>query len=84
MKPSLALIIAPLLLSLGACATPPQPAERPYTEAEIKQFALELLSRSGLSFEDYEKVRRALLDPEYRMSNSIKRRGADTPGGERG
>lgn len=72
MKRSFALVLAPLVLLLSACAAQPAPAERPYTEAEIKQFALEMLSRSSLSYEDYEKIRRALLNPKHRMSESIR------------
>ncbi|UTW08776.1 hypothetical protein [Pseudomonas benzenivorans] len=63
--------LAGLVLALAGCTTPP-PAERPYSDAEIKQFSLELLSRSGLPYEDYERVRRALMKPERRMSNTIR------------
>lgn len=67
----LALLIAlPLLLT--GCASPQSAAERPYTDAEIKQFALEMLTRSGLPYEDYEKIRSALQAPNYRVSNSIR------------
>lgn len=70
MHRSLALLLIPLSLTLAACTTQPAPEERPYSEAEIKQFALELLSRSGLPYEDYEKIRRALLKPSQRMSRA--------------
>lgn len=72
MKRSLAALLVPLALLLGACAAQPSPAERPYSEAEIKQFALEMLSRSSLSHEDYEKIRQALLNPRQRMSTAIE------------
>jgi PBP1b-binding outer membrane lipoprotein LpoB len=71
-KRSLALTLAALALLLSGCAAQPTSSERPYTEAEIKQFALEMLSRSSLSYEDYQKIRRALLNPTQRMSNSIE------------
>jgi len=70
MKSLLTLSLSMLLL--GGCATKPAPAERPYSDAEIKQFSLELLSRSGLPYEDYERIRRALTAPSHRMSNAIK------------
>jgi len=72
MQRSLALALAPLSLALAACAAQPAPEEHPYREAEIKQFALELLSRSGLPYEDYEKIRRALLTPSPRMSSALE------------
>lgn len=64
-----ALVLAALI---SGCSTAPTPAERPYTDAEIKQFALEVLSRSSLSFEDYEKIRRALSDPSHRLSTRLE------------
>ena len=64
-----ALVLAVLI---SGCSTAQPPAERPYTDAEIKQFALEVLSRSSLSYEDYEKIRRALSAPSHRMSTSIE------------
>ncbi|MNG21454.1 hypothetical protein D3C84_1058170 [compost metagenome] len=85
MKRPLAVLLVAFALFLGGCATQPAPAERPYTDAQIKQFALELLSRSSLSYEDYEKIRRALMNPSHRMSNAIK--DVDTlerPGADRG
>ena len=85
MHRSFTLILIPLTLALAACATQPAPEERPYSEAEIKQFALELLSRSGLPYEDYEKIRRALLKPSSRMSSAIDNTdAAPRQGAERG
>ena len=66
------LTLSLIMLLLGGCAIQPDPAERPYSDAEIKQFSLELLSRSGLPYEDYERIRRALTAPSHRMSNAIK------------
>ncbi|TWC43065.1 hypothetical protein FBY03_101258 [Pseudomonas sp. SJZ079] len=66
------LLTLSLIMLLGGCASQPDPAERPYSDAEIKQFSLELLSRSGLPYEDYERIRRALTTPSHRMSNAIK------------
>ena len=59
-------------LVLAGCTSQPSPEQRPYTDAEIKQFALEMLNRSGLPYEDYMKIRSALLDPNHRMSNAIR------------
>ena len=42
MQRSLLVLLTLLTLSLAGCATPQSAAERPYTDAEIKQFALEL------------------------------------------
>ncbi|NQD95354.1 hypothetical protein HP532_22110 [Pseudomonas sp. CrR25] len=72
MKRPLALALIAFALFLAGCASSPAPEQRPYSDAEIKQFALELLSRSGLPYEDYEKIRRALQKPAHRMSNAIR------------
>jgi hypothetical protein len=68
MQRPIALVLAGLSLALAGCSSAP-PAERPYSDAEIRQFSLELLSRSGLPYEDYERIRRALLKPGERNSN---------------
>lgn len=72
MKRSFALLLAALTVVLSGCASQPEPREPAYSDAEVKQFALEVLSRSSLSMEDYEKIRKALLNPNHSMSNSIK------------
>lgn len=72
MQRSRLLLLAVFTFILVGCASPQSAAERPYTNAEVKQFALEMLSRSGLSYEDYEKIRSALQAPNYRVSNSIR------------
>ncbi|TBU77201.1 hypothetical protein DNK06_02230 [Pseudomonas daroniae] len=72
MQRSLLLLLTVFTLLLTGCASPQSAAERPYTDAEVKQFALEMLSRSGLPYEDYEKIRSALQAPNYRVSNSIR------------
>ena len=46
---------------LAGCATQPSPEMRPYTAEETKQLALEALGRRGLSFDDYQRQRAALL-----------------------
>ncbi|EIK62610.1 hypothetical protein NM213_00035 [Pseudomonas lactis] len=46
---------------LAGCATQPSPELRPYTAEETKQLALEALGRRGLSFDDYQRQRAALL-----------------------
>ncbi|SDG88545.1 hypothetical protein SAMN05216588_101307 [Pseudomonas flavescens] len=72
MQRSLFLPLTLFALFLTGCAAPQAAAERPYTDAEVKQFALEMLSRSGLPYDDYEKIRHALQAPDYRVSNSIR------------
>ncbi|WP_339485963.1 hypothetical protein [Pseudomonas sp. EL_65y_Pfl2_R95] len=72
MKRSIALLLTALTVVLSGCATQPEPREAAYSDAEVKQFALEVLSRSSLSMEDYEKIRKALLNPNRPMSDSIK------------
>lgn len=72
MQRSLLALLTALTLLLTGCASPQSAAERPYTNEEVKQYALEMLSRSGLSYEDYEKIRSALQAPTYRVSNSIR------------
>ena len=46
---------------LAGCATHPSPELRPYTAQETKQLALEALGRRGLSFDDYQQQRAALM-----------------------
>lgn len=72
-------MLATLSLLLAGCTTQSAPPERPYSDAQIKQFALEMLSRSNLPYEDYEKIRRALMNPTHRMSNAIKDVKATAP-----
>ena len=45
---------------LAGCATHASPELRPYTAEESKQLALEVLSRRGLSFDEYQQQRAAL------------------------
>lgn len=46
---------------LAGCATHPSPELRPYTAQESKQLALEALGRRGLSFDEYQQQRAALM-----------------------
>ncbi len=64
MKHAHILALAVTTLILAGCASRPEPELRPYTDAEVKQFALEMLSRAGLPYDDYEKVRQALIHPK--------------------
>ncbi|MDA8484690.1 hypothetical protein NNO07_16595 [Pseudomonas resinovorans] len=64
MKHAHILALSVMALILTGCASQPEPEQRPYTDAEVKQFALEMLSRAGLPYDDYEKVRQALLHPK--------------------
>ncbi|MDH4568649.1 hypothetical protein E8E95_18345 [Pseudomonas sp. BN414] len=69
------LALAVTTLILAGCASQPEPELRPYTDAEVKQFALEMLSRAGLPYDDYEKVRQALIHPK------VPEAGKDLPKG---
>jgi hypothetical protein len=64
MKHAHILALSVMALILAGCASQPEPEQRPYTDAEVKQFALEMLSRAGLPYDDYEKVRQALIHPQ--------------------
>jgi PBP1b-binding outer membrane lipoprotein LpoB len=64
MKHAHILALSVMALILTGCASQPEPEQRPYTDAEVKQFALEMLSRAGLPYDDYEKVRQAILHPK--------------------
>ncbi|AOE86394.1 hypothetical protein [Pseudomonas sp. TCU-HL1] len=64
MKHAHILALTVMALILTGCASRPEPEQRPYTDAEVKQFALEMLSRAGLPYDDYEKVRQAILQPK--------------------
>lgn len=64
MKHAHILALSVMALILAGCASQPEPEPRPYTDAEVKQFALEMLSRAGLPYDDYEKVRQALTHPK--------------------
>ncbi|TFY84210.1 hypothetical protein DYL59_30235 [Pseudomonas kairouanensis] len=57
------LAVAVLLVTsvLAGCASHPSPELRPYTAQETKQLALEALGRRGLSFDDYQQQRAALM-----------------------
>ncbi|WP_339529717.1 MULTISPECIES: hypothetical protein [unclassified Pseudomonas] len=46
---------------LAGCATHPSPELRPYTAEETKELSLEALSRLGLSFDEYQQQRAALI-----------------------
>lgn len=46
---------------LAGCGTHPSPELRPYTAEETQQLALEALGRRGLSFDDYQQQRAALM-----------------------
>ncbi|PQZ85870.1 MULTISPECIES: hypothetical protein [Pseudomonas] len=53
---------------LAGCANHPSPELRPYTAEETRQLALEALGRRGLSFDDYQQQRAALMgqpQPSY-------------------
>lgn len=57
------LAVALLLVTsvVAGCATHPAPELRPYSVEESRQLALEALSRRGLSFDEYQQQRAALL-----------------------
>lgn len=59
-------------LALAGCTSPQYSEETPYTDAQVRQFALEMFGKSGLPPEQLAKVRRALLKQDHRMSNAIR------------
>lgn len=72
MKRIVTIALLALTVLLAGCSSQPQKVERAYTDAEIKEFALEMLSRSGLPYEEYEKLRRAIENPQHRMSKTSR------------
>ncbi|HCQ9357526.1 TPA: hypothetical protein OMK07_001965 [Pseudomonas aeruginosa] len=48
MSKSLIVSLAASLVVLAGCANPPRSVERPYSDAEIKSYALDSLERSNL------------------------------------
>ncbi|WP_226455507.1 hypothetical protein [Pseudomonas sp. AF03-9] len=59
---------------VAGCATHPAPELRPYSVEESRQLALEALSRRGLSFDEYQQQRAALLG-QPQKSYSFDRQG---------
>ena len=59
---------------VAGCATHPSPELRPYTAQETRELALEALSRRGLSFDEYQQQRAALLG-QPQKSFSFDRQG---------
>ena len=70
------LAVALLLVTsvVAGCATHPAPELRPYSVEESRQLALEALSRRGLSFDEYQRQRAALLG-QPQKSYSFDRQG---------
>lgn len=70
------LAVALLLVTsvVAGCATHPAPELRPYSVEESRQLALEALSRRGLSFDEYQQLRAALLG-QPQKSYSFDRQG---------
>lgn len=50
-------------LWLVGCSSQPTPPQHPYSDEEVKSFALKMLGASSLSDELYAKYRRALTEP---------------------
>ncbi|UXY55481.1 hypothetical protein [Pseudomonas tohonis] len=72
MHKSIALVALLAALALAGCTSPQYSEETPYTDAQVRQFALEMFGKSGLPPEQLAKVRRALLKQDQRMSNAIR------------
>ncbi len=72
MHTPIAVIALLATLALAGCASPQYSGETPYTDAQIRQFALEMFGKSGLPPEQLAKVRRTLLKQDQRMSNAIR------------
>jgi len=54
-------LITPLWLA--GCSSQPAPQPQPYSDEEVKSFALKMLGASKMSDELYAKYRRALTEP---------------------
>ncbi|AVK08812.1 MULTISPECIES: hypothetical protein [Pseudomonas aeruginosa group] len=63
MSKSLIVPLAACLIVLAGCTSPPRSAERPYSDAEIKSYALDTLERSNLSPKRLDQYRSVLGTP---------------------
>jgi hypothetical protein len=63
MNRALALLSLTLPLWLVGCASQPAPQQEPYSDEQVKSFALKMLGASNMSDELYAKYRRALTEP---------------------
>ncbi|HCF4752346.1 TPA: hypothetical protein NIF44_003693 [Pseudomonas aeruginosa] len=63
MSKSLIVSLAASLVILTGCANPPRSVERPYSDAEIKSYALDSLERSDLSPKRLDQYRSVLGTP---------------------
>ncbi|MFV9534300.1 hypothetical protein ACNUI4_19525 [Pseudomonas aeruginosa] len=63
MSKSLIVSLAASLVVLAGCANPPRSVERPYSDAEIKSYALDSLERSDLSPKRLDQYRSVLGTP---------------------
>lgn len=59
----LALLSLIVPLWLVGCSSQPTPQQEPYSDEQVKSFALKMLGASNLSDELYAKYRRALTEP---------------------
>ncbi|MFR0688259.1 hypothetical protein ACLUTX_02580 [Enterobacterales bacterium AE_CKDN230030158-1A_HGKHYDSX7] len=63
MNRALALLTLITPLWLVGCSSQPAEPQEPYSDAQIKSFALKMLGTSNLSDDLYAKYRRALTEP---------------------
>ncbi|MFV3304403.1 hypothetical protein ACNFBT_03880 [Pseudomonas sp. NY15181] len=63
MNRALALLILAAPLWLAGCSSQPAPQQQPYSDTEVKSFALKILGASNMSDDLYAKYRRALTEP---------------------
>lgn len=59
----LCMALAFVLCLLGGCGSPPQIPHRSHSEAEVKEFAKDMLGRSKLPRDQYEQYKKALSAP---------------------
>lgn len=63
MNRALALLTLITPLWLAGCSTQPATQQQPYSDEQVKSFALKILGASNLSDDYYAKYRRALTEP---------------------
>lgn len=63
MNRALALFSVIMPLWLVGCASQPAPQQTPYSDEQVKSFALKMLGSSKMSDDLYAKYRKALTEP---------------------
>jgi len=63
MNRALTLLTLTVPFWLAGCSSQPAPQQQPYSDTEVKSFALKILGASNMSDDLYAKYRRALTEP---------------------